>query len=104
MKRCLKATIGAAGWDGDAYRLLEGAGGEVLVWVSAWDSETDATEFERAAAAAQEARYEGQSDRETDVLRLVRSGVPLVVLVDRPAGMEAAQIEPLFELSVTPAR
>ena len=96
-----RAASGAAGWDGDAYRLLDGPQGEVLVWISAWDSETDAAEFERAAGEAQEARYAGGSDRATDVVRSPRSGVTLVVLVDRPSGLDAATVEPLLAFSLS---
>lgn len=96
-----RAVSGAAGWDGDVYRLLDGPSGEVLVWVSAWDSEADAAEFARAAREAQEARYMEQSDRTTDIVRSMRAGVPLVVLVDRPSALDAARVEPLLAFSVS---
>ena len=96
-----RATSGAAGWDGDVYRLLNGPQGEVLVWVSAWDSEADATEFERAAREAQQARYAEDSDRATDIVRSMQTGVPLVVLVDRPSGLDGARVEPLLAFNVS---
>jgi hypothetical protein len=96
-----RAASGAAGWDGDVYRLLDGPQGEVLVWVSAWDSEADATEFERAAREAQQARYAEDSDRATDIVRSMQSGVPLVVLVDRPSGLDGARVQPLLAFSVS---
>jgi hypothetical protein len=95
------AVSGATGWDGDVYRLLDGPDGEVLVWVSAWDSERDAIEFERSARAAQTARYAAGSERATDVMRLTQSDVSLVVLVDRPTGLATALVEPLRAISVS---
>ncbi len=95
------AVRAATGWDGDTYRLVEGATGELLIWGSAWDSEEEALEFERAAAEAGRARYAAQEeDRVVDVLRTDRSGVPLVVVVDRPAGLSAAELPPLVELRI----
>jgi hypothetical protein len=96
-----RAMSGAAGWDGDVYRLLDGPQGEVLVWVSAWDTEAAATEFERAAHEVQQARYAEDSDRATDIVRSMQSGVPLVVLVDRPSGLDGARVEPLLAFSVS---
>ena len=98
------AVSAATGWDGDVYRLLDGPQGEVLVWVSAWDSERDASEFERSARAAQTARYSEGSERATDIVRYSQSDLPLVVLVDRPTGLEGALVEPLRAVSVSPAQ
>ncbi|MDB4880989.1 MAG: hypothetical protein JWL60_2435 [Gemmatimonadetes bacterium] len=42
----------AAGWDGDRFMVLEGAGGRGLVWVSVWDSALEAAEFSDAANRA----------------------------------------------------
>ncbi len=95
------AVSAATGWDGDVYRLLDGPEGEVLVWVSAWDSERDASEFERSARAAQTARYAAGSGRATDIVRFTQSGVPIVVLVDRPAELVATLVEPLLAFSVS---
>lgn len=95
------AASGAQGWDGDEYRLLDGPEGEVLVWVSAWDSERDAIEFERSARAAQTARYAAGSERATDIMRLTQSDVSLVVLVDRPTGLATELVEPLRAISVS---
>jgi hypothetical protein len=39
----------AAGWDGDRYAVYEGPGGKLaLVWLSTWDSDDDAREFQRS--------------------------------------------------------
>ena len=95
------AVVAATGWDGDVYRLLDGPEGEVLVWVSAWDSERDASEFERAARASQTARYAAGSGRATDIVRFTQSDVPIVVLVDRPAELPATLVEPLMAFNVS---
>jgi hypothetical protein len=95
------AVSASTGWDGDVYRLLDGPEGEVLVWVSAWDSKRDASEFERSARAAQTARYAAGSGRATDIVRFTQSGVPIVVLIDRPAELVATLVEPLLAFSVS---
>ena len=55
LEQCLpraQARNAAAGWGGDAFRLLRTAGGKLaLLWSTAWDTEADATEFERALRA-----------------------------------------------------
>lgn len=89
-----RADAAAAGWDGDVYRLLEGPGGEVLVWVSRWDSESEATEFARAMERALEARYRGVSGRRVTV---ERSGARIVRVVDVPTAGEAPP-EALLEI------
>ena len=44
----------AAGWDGDRYAVFEGPDDRLgLVWLSTWDSEKDAREFQRAYARFQ---------------------------------------------------
>jgi hypothetical protein len=50
----------AAGWDGDAFTLIESKeeGGPMIVgWLSVWDSEKDASEFADAYAAALNKRF-----------------------------------------------
>lgn len=39
------AARGAAGWDGDRYMVVQGAGGRGIVWASVWDSPLEAAEF-----------------------------------------------------------
>jgi hypothetical protein len=41
----------AAGWDGDRYALLEGEGGEALVWVTLWDDGASRDRFVRSLSA-----------------------------------------------------
>jgi hypothetical protein len=48
----------AAGWDGDAVATFEGPQGKLgLVWLSTWDTESDAREFARGYAAFQAAKF-----------------------------------------------
>ena len=42
----------AAGWDGDRYVVLEGAGGRGIVWASVWDTPLEAAEFSDALTRA----------------------------------------------------
>jgi hypothetical protein len=76
-----RADAAAAGWDGDVYRLLEGPGGEVLVWVSRWDTESEAAEFARAAERALRERYRGSAGRRVMVERI---GGRMVRIIDAP--------------------
>jgi hypothetical protein len=47
----------AAGWDGDRYAVFEGPKNKLgLVWLSTWDSETDAREFAQGYVAYQTAK------------------------------------------------
>lgn len=78
-----RADAAAAGWDGDTYRLLDGPAGEVLIWVSRWDAESEAAEFTRALEAALEERYGPRSGRSVNVVRI---GDRVVRMVDAPAG------------------
>jgi NAD(P)-dependent dehydrogenase (short-subunit alcohol dehydrogenase family) len=45
----------AQGWDGDRWITLECNGEEQMAWLSSWDTDEDAIEFEQAIAAASEA-------------------------------------------------
>jgi hypothetical protein len=42
------AVEAAAGWDGDRFLLASEGGGRFLTWISVWDSEADAGEFDDA--------------------------------------------------------
>lgn len=85
-----RADAAARGWDGDVYRLLEGPPGEVLVWVSRWDAESEAGEFARAAERAFARRYaEGAGRRVT----VERTGERMVRIVDAPTGASVPSAE-----------
>jgi hypothetical protein len=90
------ATAAAAGWDGDAFMLLSRGGELALTWYTVWDSERDAEEFARAYASAFAARFGGEpgvervvgEERQTRLERLTLSGMPVVRIVETPAGVE----------------
>ena len=82
------ARAGAAGWDGDRSRLLRGPPGEVLVWVSVWDSDAEADAFADAARTAWGRRYAGDADRRVRVERAALGGRPSVRVLDLPSGFE----------------
>ena len=46
------ATAAAAGWNGDRYEVFGTPRGTALVWVSAWDTAEDATQFAQALRQA----------------------------------------------------
>jgi hypothetical protein len=98
------AAVGAAaGWNGDRFEVLGTPAGTALVWVSAWTSAADVTEFERALAAGWARRTgatalplertdgsgadygTGGGARRWRMERLQLRGVSLVRLVDGPA-------------------
>ena len=106
-----RARAAARGWDADRYRLLREDDGsaEVLVWVSAWDSASEAAEFAGAVEAAFRSRYAdaarvvghgepgaaaGTSGGEPSRVVRIRvdeeADVPAVVVVDRPLTVEEA--------------
>ncbi len=65
----------AGGWGGDSWRVYGAGPDSFIVWVTAWDTEADAREFEaldRKAGAAREGRVERQDTR-------------VLVLLDVPA-------------------
>lgn len=82
-----RAESGAAGWDGDLYRLISGPEGEVLLWVTAWDSAEDAREFLEGAREIAGKRYVGDPSRRIDLISRTVSEVPLVILIDRPTSL-----------------
>lgn len=103
-----RAVAAAAGWDGDAYRLLRGPPGEALVWVSVWDAEAEADEFAEAAREAYRERYAsgaGSSPgsdemREVRVERATLGGRPGVVIQDAPPGVPARLLETLTRVEI----
>lgn len=95
-----RAESGAAGWDGDLYRLIAGPEGEVLFWVTAWDSLNDAREFHDAAREIAGKRYAGDPTRSIEVVSRTVSEVPLVILIDRPASLRPARLS--VEIIVQP--
>jgi hypothetical protein len=46
-----KAATAAAGWGGDRFAVYQKGGKRLLAWITEWDTEADAREFQAAAAA-----------------------------------------------------
>jgi len=59
------AATAAAGWGGDAVALLSFPAGEAVVWVTAWDTERDATEFHAALETAFPVKTGTESEKST---------------------------------------
>ena len=96
------AVAAASGWNGDRFAVLGTRSGTALVWVVAWDTPADAAEFAAALrsgwqrrTAAPVGRYgTGRSERRWQVDSLTINNVPVVRLVDAPAGWVAWQSLP----------
>jgi hypothetical protein len=56
-----------AGWDGDRFWAFEKDGKTMIVWISTWDAESDATEFADAYANLLSNKYQG-AKREGEVI------------------------------------
>lgn len=102
------AVRGARGWDGDRYAVVKTASGEGLVWLSVWDSPTEAGEFYDLMNQAVEKRFsvKGESagagarsysppGRAVRLTTLEIQGRPAVSYVDVPAGANTNIIQPL---------
>ena len=102
-------AVGAAhGWDGDRYRVVQAGEGTGLVWVTAWDTATDAAQFVDAVGQAIGKRYRTGAptmgrrgvrtytgrERTVVLTPIERGGRNLVMYVDVPAGSSAALIDP----------
>lgn len=125
-----RAAAAARGWDADRYRLARSGedGDEVLVWVSVWDAPEDATEFAAAATDAFRSRYGdeaavvgpehadgpaggeaagGEGSVDTDAPRRVEvrmdeeDGRAVVIVLDRPSGLDAGSVALLAAHEVT---
>ncbi|MBN1658170.1 MAG: hypothetical protein JXA93_07195 [Anaerolineae bacterium] len=59
------ATMAAGGWDGDRYAVYARGDEDVLLFVTAWDSEQDVQEFVAAYQLYAEAKYRAGRTRET---------------------------------------
>ena len=85
------AALAAAGWDGDRYQVLGnnrgGTGADALVWYTLWDDKAAAARFTHALQRAWAKRRSGGSMvRRWEIKPLLVSAVPVVRLVDAPAG------------------
>jgi hypothetical protein len=102
-------AVGAAhGWDGDRYRVVAAGEGTALVWVTAWDSATDAAQFVDAVGQAIGRRYRTGApsvsrggvrtytgrERTVVLTPVERGDKNLVMYVDVPAGAPTALLDP----------
>lgn len=100
------AARAAAGWDGDRFMVVEGAGGRGLVWALVWDSPLEAAEFSDALirattrrTGAAERRAEGggttfgAKGRTISILPQTIGDRALVVYTDLPDAMGSRVID-----------
>ena len=101
------AFRGATGWDGDRYQLIDLGRGEALVWLSVWDSATEAAEFRDLLDTAVLKRFKGVEPGSSDgmtrtyrtgnrVIGLIAvevAGRPAVIYVDAPSGTRVNLID-----------
>lgn len=101
------AVRGATGWDGDRYAVVNTPAGQGIVWLSVWDSPTDAGEFYDLLSDAVGARFSTKASssgtgvrtftaggRTIQVTTLEIAGRPAVMYVDVPAGTSTAIVQP----------
>lgn len=103
-----QSAINAAhGWEGDRYRVVRAGDGGGIVWVTVWETPTDAAEFVDAIGQGLMRRYNTGPPRVargvrtyTGAARTVvitpveRSGRHIVMYVDVPRGASPAVIDP----------
>lgn len=100
------AVRGAAGWDGDRFRVYRRGNSDALFWASVWDTEADADEWAELVADAIARRY-GESKlpagerstfvragRRVTVTRVEVDGRPMVIMQDVPAGERGELVSP----------
>lgn len=99
------AARGGAGWDGDRYVVVQGAGGRGIVWASLWDTALEAAEFSdmltRATAkrtGAGESRVGGgarftAAGRTTSIVARPVGDRTLIVYTDLPDAMSGGVID-----------
>jgi hypothetical protein len=99
------AARGGAGWDGDRYMVVQGAGGRGIVWASVWDTTLEAAEFSdmltRATAkrtGAGEQRVPGGASfaargRATRIIARPVGERTLIVYSDLPDAMSGGVID-----------
>lgn len=99
--RGFDARAASEGWDGDQYAVFEGPEGRVgLVWLTTWDSESDAREFARAYARYRAARLGLPApDPDSDSVRLAGAGATFAL---SRRGADVAVVEGFPEPAVPP--
>lgn len=101
------AARAAAGWDGDRYVVVEGAGGRGIVWASVWDTPLEAAEFSDALTRATIKRTGAgermlpgggaafaAKDRTISIMPRSVANRALVVYSDLPDAMGAGVVSP----------
>lgn len=84
----------AAGWDGDRYAVFEGPDGRLgLVWLSTWDSEDDAREFQRGYARFQTTKMGRDVDQPDEVPDAIRRQYKDAVFAVERRGADVAVVE-----------
>jgi hypothetical protein len=79
------AARGAAGWDGDRYVVVQGAGGRGIVWASLWDTALEAAEFSDMVTRATAKRTGAGEGRVPGGARFAANGRTTTILA-RPVG------------------
>ncbi len=101
------AVRGATGWDGDRYAVVNTPSGQGIVWLSVWDSPTEAGEFfdllnlavakrfdTKAATSSAEVKTYSANGRSIQISTAEIQGRPTVLYVDVPAGANPLIIQP----------
>jgi hypothetical protein len=101
------AARAAAGWDGDRYVVVEGAGGRGIVWATVWDTPLEAAEFSDAVIRATARRTGagerhlgeggaqfGAKGRTTTIVPRTVGDRALVLYTDLPDAMGANVVDP----------
>ncbi|MDQ6718002.1 MAG: hypothetical protein M3Z17_06605 [Gemmatimonadota bacterium] len=101
------AVRGAMGWDGDRYAVVNTPKGQGIVWLSVWDSPTEAGEFYdllgdaiakrfsvKASAGAAGSKTYSANGRTVQITTFEVGGRPAVSYVDVPGGASTAIIQP----------
>jgi hypothetical protein len=100
------AVRGAMGWDGDRYAVINTPGGQGIVWLTVWDSPTDAGEFYDLMDQGLQERFDvkptatatsktySAGGRSIVLSTAEIQGRPTVTYVDVPAGAATNIINP----------
>jgi hypothetical protein len=100
------AVRGAMGWDGDRYAVINTPKGQGILWLSVWDSQTDAGEFYELLGDAIAARFTTKASsgtgtktfsangRTVQITTFEIGGRPAVNYVDVPSGASTNIIQP----------
>jgi hypothetical protein len=106
-KNSTESTAAADGWDGDRYRVVQTPRGPGIVWITLWDSPTDAAQFVDAVGQAIGKRYATPAPtvssagvrtyvgrgRTVVISPVDIRGKSVVAYVDVPAGTSASVID-----------